>query len=237
MPYCSRCGVEVDSEVKECPLCNAPIQKIEKEPEAVQKRFPDFEPDGKPRMSERTRRNIAWEVISILCAIAVFVVGGSNLRGHATMSWSLYPIASVAAFWITSTLFIYAYRIPWLIGSGSLLTISALLAAVDWVGGGLSWFVGLYLPILGVCVLVAALLLLVAARVRFIGLNVVAFVSLGVALLCAGTDAAIERYVSGVISLSWSIIVLQALVPFAGVMLFLHFRLRSRFNLKRLFHL
>jgi hypothetical protein len=28
MPYCSRCGVEVDDSVARCPLCDAPIQKF-----------------------------------------------------------------------------------------------------------------------------------------------------------------------------------------------------------------
>ena len=29
MPYCSRCGVEVDEGVPACPLCRAPIQRLD----------------------------------------------------------------------------------------------------------------------------------------------------------------------------------------------------------------
>ncbi len=236
MPYCSRCGVEVDGGIESCPLCDTPIQRLG-DAEPAEKRFPDFESDDKPRMSARMRRKLVWEVISILGAIAIAVVVGSDLHAHATIGWSLYPTAAVALAWIVSTLLLYVRRWPWLVAAGILLASAGFLAAIDEAGGGLDWFLGLSLPLLFLLVVVSALLIFVITRVRFGGLNVVAFVSLGVALFCAGADAVIERYLTGRVGLSWSIVVLQALVPFAGIMLFLHYRLRNRFNLKRLFHL
>jgi len=236
MPYCSRCGVEVDSDVESCPLCEAPIQRLG-DGEPAEKRFPDFESDDKPRMSVRERRKLIWEVISILGAIAIAVVVGSDLHAHATIGWSLYPTAAVVLAWIVSTLLLFVRRWPWLVAAGMLVSSAGFLAAVDEASGGLEWFLGLSLPLLILLVIVTALVVFVVKRVRFGGLNIVAFVSLGVALLCTGSDAVIERYLTGRVALSWSIIVLQALVPFAGIMLFLHYRLRNRFDLKRLFHL
>jgi len=236
MPYCSRCGVEVESGVDSCPLCETPIQRLG-EVAPAEKRFPDFESDDKPRMSAHMRRKLVWEVISILGAIAIVVVVGSDLHAHATVGWSLYPTAAVVLAWIVSTLLLYSRGRPWLIAAGTLLASAGFLAAIDGASGGLDWFFGLSLPLLVLLVVVAALVVFVISRVRFGGLNVVAFVSLGLALFCAGTDAVVERYLTGKIGLGWSIVVLQALVPFAGIMLFLHYRLRNRFNLKRLFHL
>ncbi len=236
MPYCSRCGVEVDGGVESCPLCDTPIQRIA-DAEPAEKRYPDFESDDKPRMNARMRRKLVWEVISILGAIAIAVVMGSDLHVHASVGWSIYPTAAVILAWIVSTLVLYARRWPWLIAAGTLFASAGFLAAVDAASGGLEWFFGLSVPLLILLVVIAALLVLVISRVRFGGLNLVAFVSLAVALFCTGTDAVIERYLTGRVGLSWSIVVLQALVPFAGVMLFLHYRLRNRFDLKRLFHL
>jgi len=188
-------------------------------------------------MSAHMRRKLVWEVISILGAIAIVVVVGSDLHAHATVGWSLYPTAAVVLAWIVSTLLLYSRGRPWLIAAGTLAASAGFLAAIDGASGGLDWFFGLSLPLLVLLVVVAALVVFVISRVRFGGLNVVAFVSLGLALFCAGTDAVVERYLTGKIGLGWSIVVLQALVPFAGIMLFLHYRLRNRFNLKRLFHL
>ena len=40
MPYCSRCGIEVEDHVLKCPLCNLKIQHFDKPPETL-KNFPD----------------------------------------------------------------------------------------------------------------------------------------------------------------------------------------------------
>lgn len=237
MPYCSKCGVEVENGVASCPLCGTPIQDLENAASS-ENRYPDFKSDDKPRMSGRGRRNLAWETISILCAIAVIVVLGSDLQANARITWSVYPISSVAFVWVVSGLLLFLRKLPWLVVSASLIGGAALLATFAWESSGsFSWFVVLGLPLMVLAAAVVIVLIVVISHVRYVGLNVVAFVSIGVALLCAGSDGVIHRYVSGSIGLSWSVIVLQALLPFAAIMLFLHYRLRSQFDFRRLFHL
>lgn len=235
MRYCSHCLVEVDEGVETCPLCDAPIE------DAGGRSLPDVEFPAargapKPRMSDRTRRNLTWEVISILCAIAVIVVAGSDLRGHSRIGWSIYPMSAIGLAWMVSTVAIYVRNLL-------VLSLASVLAAVVFLfvlaeaGGAIGWLFTLAFPLLACSVIVSGLAVFIVTRLKSYGLNVIALVSLALTVLAVSVDGVISRYLSGQIELSWSIIVLQALVPFSGIMLFLHYRLRNRFDFRRIFHL
>ncbi|WP_455382712.1 hypothetical protein [Salinispira pacifica] len=188
-------------------------------------------------MSGTARRTLAWEVISILCAIAVFVVAASDLRVHSSIGWSRYPIAAVAWAWVVGTIAIFAIRRTLLVASGWALASLGLLAALNLLGGGLTWFVSLCLPIFALGAIVSIPVVLVATRVRTVGLNVIALASVGAAIVCTGVDAIIEFSLCGTVHFSWSLIADEALLPFAAIMIFLHLRLRTKFNFRRIFHL
>lgn len=236
MPYCSSCGVEVDEGVERCPLCDTPIHGVG-ESGAKEVRNPEPDQGEKPRMSGKARRKLSWEVTSILCLIAVFVVTASDLRVHSSIGWSLYPIAAVIWAWIVSTIAIFAIRRTVLVIGGWVLATLGFLAAMNLLEGGLTWFLSLCLPIFVLCVVVSVPVIVIATRLRTVGLNVVALASLGAAVVCTGVDAVIEYSSSGSVRFSWSLIADEALLPFAGIMIFVHLRLRTRFNFRRIFHL
>lgn len=236
MPYCSRCGVEVDGDVKNCPLCNTPIQRFE-DNEPGEARYPADEVNPKPEMSEGMRRRILWEVLTLLCAISVIVVIGSDLRIDSTVDWSLYPTLSIALAWIYSTLIIFFRRqVPTLI-VGFIVSTIAYLAAIDLVDGSFEWFFSLGLPIFALFGIVAGVEILVALKAKERGLNVVAFIMIGAAVFCLVVNLLVSLYLSGGVHFTWSIVVVLTLVPMAIILLFLHYRLRNRFDLKRVFHM
>lgn len=235
MPYCSRCGVEVDNHVENCPLCNTPIQHFE-EGAAAESRYPSDTAESKPRMTDRVRRRILWEVLTLLYAIAVIVVVGSDLRVDAAMDWSLYPTISIVLVWIYTTLLIFFRHHPVTIITGVIISTIAYLAAIDLVDGTLDWFFPLGLPIFAFFVTIAGILSGIAVRAKERGLNVVAFVLIGIAVFCLGVDLLVSHYLTGGVHFSWSIVVLLTLVPVSIILLFLHYRLRNRFDLKRIFH-
>ena len=236
MPYCSSCGVEVDDGVDRCPLCNASIHGAHG-PAADEPRLEHPDKNEKPRLSPRGRRTLAWEVISILSAIAVFVVAASDLRVHMTLGWSLYPIIAIAWGWVVSTITIFAADRRFLIAGGWVVATLALLAGTNLLGGGLSWFVTLCLPMFALGLVVSVLLSLIVSRLHNVGLNVVSLSSIAAAVVCTGVDGVIEYYLTGSVRFSWSLIADEALLPFAAIMIFLHLRLRTRFNFRRIFHL
>lgn len=236
MPYCSRCGVEVDSHVERCPLCNAPIQHFP-ETEAGESRYPEDAPGPSVEIGDRTRRRVLWELLSLLYAIAVIVVIGSDVRVDGAIDWSLYPAASLALAWIYTTLAIYSRRRPGV--SVPIVAVSTLvfMAVIDLIHGGLDWFLPLGLPIFLLCALLTGAVILVIVRTKECGLNIVAFILLGIAAFCVGTDLLISRYHSGVVDFTWSMVVVLTVVPVALILLFLHYRLRNRYDWKRIFHL
>lgn len=236
MPYCSRCGVEVDNHVERCPLCDTPIQRFD-DVEPGERRYPIDQPAQKPPMSDRVRRRIFWEVLTILYAIGVIVVIGSDLRVDAAIDWSLYPTISIVLAWVYTTLFVFFRKKPAIIAAGVTLFTVAYLAAIDLINGRLDWFFPVGLPIFCLFALIAALVALGCLKAKVRGLNVVAFITLGIGLFCVGVEFLMSLYQTGRAHFTWSIVVVLTLVPVSIILLFLHYRLRSRYDFRRFFHL
>ncbi len=236
MPYCSRCGVEVDNDVVNCPLCNTPIQHFE-ETGPAESRYPADDVEPRPRIGDRGRRRILWEVLTLLYAIGVIVVVGSDLRVDAAVDWSLYPTISIVFAWICTTLLIFFRKQPATIVIGTIVSTIAFLAATDLVDGKIEWFFPLGLPILALFVIISGIISVATIRAKERGLNVVAFVLIGIAVFCFGVDLLVSLYLTATVDFTWSIVVLLTLIPVAIILLFLHYRLRNRFDLKRVFHL
>lgn len=235
MPYCSRCGVEVDGHVTHCPLCNTPIQRFE-DTEPGESRYPGDEIGAKPPMGDRLRRRILWEVLTLLYAIAVIVVIGSDLRVDGKVGWSLYPTAAIVLAWIYTTLLVFfRKRIALLIGGGIVATV-AFLAAIDLMNGRFDWFFSLGLPICALLCVVSAVIALAALKSKQRGFNIVAFILLGIAVFSVGVDLFVSLYLTGAVHFTWSVVVLLTLIPLSLIFLFLHYRLRNRFDIKRIFH-
>lgn len=236
MFYCPQCGVEVDSGIQRCPLCGGAIQDGPNEG-PLQREIPITRPDAKPRLTKKSRRNLTWEVISILCGIAILVVAATDFRANATIGWSRFPMGSVLLFWVESTVVIYLGKQRLLLALTTFIALIAFLGFLALASGDPSWLFELALPLLVISAGIAGLATFIITRLTFLGLNAVAIVSLGAAAMAVAVNALVVHYLSGHIGVNWSIIVLQVLIPFSGIMFFLHYRLRSRFDFKRIFHL
>ncbi|HCO49597.1 MAG TPA: hypothetical protein DIT55_09330, partial [Spirochaetaceae bacterium] len=103
--------------------------------------------------------------------------------------------------------------------------------------GDTSWAWRLALPIAIFSELVFAALLLQIRNAKRKGLNILAYILVGVALDCLGIEIFIDLYVSGAIRMSWSAITALALVPIAGFLIYFHYRVATTTNLRRLFKL
>jgi len=73
MPYCSRCGVEVDEGTAACPLCATPIQSLDDtECKDGTGPYPQhiIDPEDTYRLSRAERRRIAVELLTLAGALA-----------------------------------------------------------------------------------------------------------------------------------------------------------------------
>ncbi|MHA1367890.1 MAG: hypothetical protein ACTSP5_15990 [Candidatus Heimdallarchaeota archaeon] len=66
MPYCSRCGVEVEPNKEKCPLCDTKIQELEDEEEEYTSKYPEeiAEDETLPKRTSKQRRKNSINAIT-----------------------------------------------------------------------------------------------------------------------------------------------------------------------------
>lgn len=249
MAYCPDCGVEI-GDAPACPLCGAQNPRAASrdgapecapcEDEAgTSSRFSSFlgESEDIKALTPRDKRKIAWEVISVALGIATIGLILINLLVSARLSWSLYPVSAFIFISIMSTAFlIMDDSRPWryLVAS---LDPPLFLLALGLFTGDVSWAWRLAVPLAIFSELVVASIALMTANAKRKGLNIFAYALVGMAIECLGIEIFVDLFVSGKIWLVWSAITAVSLVPIAGFLLYLHYRVAKSTNLHRLFKL
>ncbi|HEY9054300.1 MAG TPA: DUF6320 domain-containing protein [Rectinemataceae bacterium] len=232
MPYCPDCGVEI-GQAPACPLCGATNPRTRAEEKAAN--FTD-DPLSRPFTPQESRK-IAWEVLSVAFAIAVIALLSINLIVSGRISWSLYPISTFAFIWVVATSFLVVRKAPRLRIALAALDLPLYLLALGAFVGDSSWAWKLAVPIALFAELVALCVGLIVRASRRKGLNVLSYCLVGAALVCLGVEILVDLYMGGGIRLAWSAITALALVPIASFLLYLHYRVATSTNLRRLFKL
>ena len=234
MPYCPRCGVELDPSVRACPLCSTSIPRFD-DLGAGDPAWPEPGLAGDPAKRYVGAAQIQRRVFGILSAVfaaATAAVAAANLFISGKLTWSLYAVAALCGAWgITAALFAW-YRNPLVVVPVCFGVVAAELAALDAVGWQ-RWFVFLGLPLI---VLVSAVLTggwLLLRRGR--GYFLLGVVSGLLAVLLFGVDVVVQTWM-GTPGLGWSLITGVVLVPLSSVFFFLHFGLKLSIDLRRTFH-
>lgn len=245
MSYCPDCGVEI-GDAPTCPLCGArnPRAKVPPEPgcadgDASQPRRGGFFGEGvdAENLTVTEKRKIAWEVLSVAFAIAVFSLFFINFLVENKLSWSLYPVSAFVFIWIFATAFLVM---------GAKSPLRYILAGVDppifllalgLFVGDFSWAWKLAVPITLFAEIVIIGIALLGRNAKRKGLNILAYILVGAALICLGVEIFVDLFVSGRIQMGWSAITAIALVPIAGFLIYLHYRVATTTNLRRLFKL
>ncbi|MCE5256612.1 MAG: DUF6320 domain-containing protein [Spirochaetaceae bacterium] len=243
MPYCPDCGVEI-GHVGACPLCGAKNPNAASAKEAggkeKDKLATSYFLEGASSDESFTpleQKKITWEVISIACAIAIGALGAINLLLENRFSWSLYPISTLTFAWMISTAFLMLDRQHLL--RDLLLAFAAPLyfLALGAIAGNPAWALDVAVPLAFFIEAVVRAFVYLAAKARRKGLNLIAHGLTGVALICVVTELLLDYYFTGRIQLGWSAIVSISLIPVAGFLLYLHYRVAKATNLHRLFRL
>jgi hypothetical protein len=241
MPYCSRCGVEVEDRADRCPLCAAPIQKFDEEgrvstPGAP---YPEGNLDKEPieALSAGERIKMAWEIATVSFGIIALILAIIDILSSWRISWSYIPLMSMLFAWLCYSLPFFLRGHPWLIMASLAPSLLLYLFLLDIYDGAVNWFLNLGLPIAGNLFVAIALASLLSSIPKKKGINIVAFVLCGSTLLCIGIDLIIQLNFAGRFVIGWSVIVGLALLPVAGFLLYLHYRVTHKMNLRRFFHL
>ncbi|SHK02639.1 DUF6320 domain-containing protein [Paramaledivibacter caminithermalis] len=236
MPYCSKCGVEVDYNIKKCPLCDFPIPPIEPE-EKEEDRFPSPQNSYPNKVKKRKRR--AFIIISVILLTTIELMLFQNFSIEGKLTWSKYSVVSIVASWIYLFFlfrFIPRFRISVI---GISITTIIFLYILDILNGRLDWFILIGLP----CTIMGALTTIIFAylfkKSKRKGLNIVSYILMGLTLYCIVIEVFISLHIRHFVTLYWSIIVALALLPISILFLYLHYGLPEKYKIKleRKFHI
>jgi hypothetical protein len=240
VPYCSACGVEVDADVTECPLCGKPIQgaDIGAPKDEGDARPPHLiDPEDRYRLSRLERRGLGMELSSLAAALASAALVLIDLLPDARLGWSLYAVDSLTLAWLL-------VMVPLALHGKIKLVLSTLGAAVlvyffaiDMLDGTITWSAGLGAPIalLSYAVLIITVKVIRSRRIK--GINCLGIGAVGLAIHLIGLEL-ILRIASGKATRPyWSIVAALALIPVAILLFYVHSKVLRGANLKKLFRL
>lgn len=232
MIICKNCGVELEDDMLNCPLCGESVTGNKNVQPATPAELPAF---TYAKMSQ-PQRKFTWEIVSLILfsgAFAAFIV---DFIINRQITWSELPVAiSLAVFCYVSLFAFWHKQIIIQITAGFVLA-SLCLLILDELTGGLQWAVKLGMPLLFTSSLVIAALIAIIRQSKFKGINLIAYAFLGAALLCICTDGALSFFKTGSFHFTWSIIVFACAAPVVLVLLFVHFRLKRGRSLEKTFH-
>jgi len=231
---CKNCLVELQDEMKRCPLCDIPVDHKEPfesaGPEFNKREYPADE--GERHLLQK----ILWQVTAILLFSGIVATLLIDIASHKRVTWSLYPVAicmivlaysSLFAFWQARTL--YRILAGWLLSS-------LLLFLLAWLFPAAEWTIRLGIPIVFAVNFISLSLLVVSRLSKRKGLNLFALAFVALAVLCMSIDGIISRYATGQIGLGWSIIVTACLLPVATTLIFMFYRTRNNKKTQKIFH-
>lgn len=232
MPYCPRCGVELDTGIRGCPLCYCEIPRFEEEAPSPEPRFPVPENLYGLRIAEAKKQ--VFIGLSILFLGAILTLFSlhylAGLDGKATN----YATLSLFASWFY-LFFIFGYITnPYLAITGGSVVSFLLLLGIDIIHSGITWSADIGIPV----VLLSTIILLCGVRIykRFKRKNqfvlIPIYIFTGAAIFCPGLEVILDYTLTGSVSLTWSVIVLIPLLSIAAVLAGLYLNLPERIREK-----
>ncbi len=229
MPYCSRCGVEVDFGIEECPLCFMKIQKDPDKPakEPVKKKYPD-EPVEQPTrriLTPKEKRIRAWEIVSVSLMIPLLIVTFTDLIITETISWARFPMTTLVLVWLLCTFPLIFAKRPVIVTIGITVSLIGFLALVDYFDNwNIDWFHVLALPVIALVLFLSLGVVIASFKVKQKGMNIAAFILFAVGALNLVLEVVISNKIQPKATVSWSLFVLVPTYIVGGFLMYMHYR-------------
>lgn len=211
MAYCPKCGVELESYVKNCPLCDFSIPDVGDpnyffEEESIKKYPHAITIDRKDHMIVKNKIFFSFIVVVISTIIILAVLKLIYPGSAAFANYALIIIIGILFYMFFSFGYLKAvYNLM-----GMTLTTLFITYAIDYQFMHLEWFTRYALPIVLILYLDITVFLLLSKmsrnRNKFVYVPTVSLLFLS--LLSVGIDGVISMNIKGSIHLSWSLIVL-----------------------------
>jgi len=205
MSYCVHCGVELEENLKQCPLCNTPVYDPSKRPDLI--KAAPF-PSEKAPVEKVKRKDLAILLSVVListsatCTLLNILVFNQSL-------WSLFIVGVCACIWIFMIPVVIYSRLPIYvsllldgIALGSYLFLISLVTNQD------RWFFELAIPIVVLFTIQMEVFTYFMRRFPVSFVTTALYTFIHIAVFCVGLEIFISIFLHGSIRLIWSTIVL-----------------------------
>lgn len=240
MPYCSKCGVEVDDGVATCPLCSTPIQNLDALVHIPENSpYPQhiIDPEDAYNLSKAERRRIGVELLTLAVALASAALFLVDLLSHTSLSWSRYAVASVLFGWIMAVAPSVLYGRKKAALAIMAVSVIAYLLVLDGLDGQLDWSLTLGAPIALTSFMIAAATVEIMVTRRIKGINLLGIGALALATFLIALESILMVGLGTSIRPYWSLVAALALVPVAVFLFYLHGRVLRGADLRKIFRL
>lgn len=207
MSYCVNCGVELETSLTDCPLCNTPVVNPN-ELAVLQKASPYPKDKGQVEAVKKKDVGILISVVlgaaSVSCLLLNLLVFNESL-------WSLLIIGICVILFVLAIPAVIYTKLPIylsLLFDG--MSVAIYLYMISFLTPSTDWFWQLALPIV---ILVTVLVEFFTFFLKLFGasfLTTSLFLFAESAILCVGIELLIRRFNEESLVLSWSAVVLTA---------------------------
>lgn len=210
MAYCPKCGVELDSYIKNCPLCEFPVPDIGEDMGLEGKgthKYPNA--ISTYRRDYRVIKNKIFFSFVLIVISTIIILAVLKLVYPASTHIANYVLIIIIAI-LFYMFFFFSYLKSAYSVIGILLTTVFLTYAIDYQVGTIGWAYSYALPIVAILYVDITIfrVLYKVSKHKNQFIYVPSVCLLFISILCVGIDTVISRNIKGNIHLSWSLIVL-----------------------------
>lgn len=233
MSYCVNCGVELETSLKQCPLCNTQVIN----PNEVKKEqvIPPF-PKEKEKIEAVMRKDVGI-LISIILGSTIITCGCLNYFVFNNNRWSLVVIGACVLLWvILFPVVIYEklhIHLSILFDGATLL---GYLYLFTWLTQTDEWFVGLAIPLVVFITFVVEIYVFCARKLPRSILTGALYAITAFGVLCVGIELLVDWYLYEKIIFRWSAIVATVCIIIDAAIITLLSMRRFRNAIRRRFH-
>jgi RNA polymerase subunit RPABC4/transcription elongation factor Spt4 len=242
--YCKNCEIELEANMKVCPLCGTSIEvKDEKydlttNPKTViSKNIENQYLTDYNNLNPQEKRKLFWELSGIVILSGIIATLAINLIISNNINWSRYCFAVLVCIFANISLITFLQQRIFILLSGSFIANALLILSIDIFHAGINFSIMLGIPILFSFYLVTTFLIFFAKQAKQKSFNIIALFFIAAGIFCLFIEGIVSYYLTNLVRLHWSVIVLVCTIPVASVLFYIHYRLKKGVNLKRFFHI
>lgn len=233
MSYCVNCGVELDPSLKSCPLCHTPvINPNELKKEETEHPYPTQK--GQVEVVKRKDLGILLSIVVLATSATCILL---NLFVFPQSAWSVLIVGACVILWTLLVPFVIYSRLPIYVSILlDAMAVGIYLYMLTYLTSSRSWFFHVALPIL---ILIWVLVEQITVLFRHLSTSILAgalYLFIAVPVLCIGIEIIVDLFLTGSISLTWSMIVLTVCVIIDIALVTVISRSRLRNAVRRRLH-